>query len=231
MTPEFIARIHADPSRARTFAFGLVALAVAEGRGWLDAAVPGQGGSVLALALDDLDARNPHLRAGPACAGDGGSEPDARAGAEFLAWARAQRLEREAPLVAYEIAALALGVELPGVILRSLREARPGPDAVVFETPDGGGYATAFLQDYHPGWQGRSILGASTDHGERLAGLVAALRTGSLRADGSVVRLAPDQPDPPLPPIDLVVIYNPPAWLGDPAAIRRRFPAPAAILA
>lgn len=228
MTPEFVASLHPDEGAARAIAFGLVVLAAAEGRGWGVAEAPGP--DRLLAELDRLDDANPLFRVGPQRAPFAAERASERAVRDVHAWARAQRLGDEAPIVTYELAALALGAELPPVTLRSLREVRPGTFDTTFETPDGGGYATTFMATFHPAWRGRALVGAATANGTRLGALACALRSGTLVPTGDVVRVTPEAPEPPLPPVDLLLIYGAPAWYGDPAAIRRRIRARDAVL-
>lgn len=228
MTPEFVAALHPDDPAARAIAFGLVVSDLASARGWLPVAARTDASA--GRSLDMLDAANPLLQVGPAFAGYKRRAIDPRAVADFAAWVRAQRLEREPPLVAFELAMLALGAELPGVVLRSLREAELEADSTTFETPDGGGYATTFLATYHPGWRGRALIGASTATAQRLGAIACALRSNTLAPTGDVVRMVEGEPHPALPAIDLLLIYNPPTWFGDPGDVRRRVPARQAIL-
>ena len=227
MTPEFVAALHPDDATARLVAFGLVVAAVAEGRGWI---ASGAVSDAVAM-LDVLDARNSLLRVGPQSGSYSHGLIAEAAVRDFAGWVRAQRLDREPPLVAYELAMLALGAELPSVVLRSLRDAELAPDATTFETPDGGGYATAFLATYHPNWRGRALLGASTETGVRLAAFASALRADALDPTGGVVIVAEGEPEPEVPPVDLLLIYNPPPWYGDAATVRRRVGARNAIFA
>lgn len=229
MTPEFVAALHPDDPAARAIAFGLVVSDLAAARGWLPA--PARPDTDIGQFLDILDCQNPLLQVGPVLASYDSGIVDRRAVDEFAAWVRAQRLEREPPLVAFELAMLALGAELPGVVLRSLREADLAADSTTFETPDGGGYATTFLATYHPGWRGRALIGASTATAQRLGALASALRSDTLSPTGDVVRMVEQETHPALPTIDLLLIYNPPTWFGNPADVRRRVPARHAILA
>ena len=229
MTPEFVAALHPDPRIARLIAFGLVVAVVAEGRKWLPS--DGEICTDVVPYLDVIDAKNSLFAVGPRAVGYDRASIAPLAVRDFAGWVRAQRLDREPPLVAYELAMLALGAELPSVVLRSLREAELTPDATTFETPDGGGYATAFLATYHPEWRGRALLGASTETGARLAAFASALRADTLGPTGNVVLVREGVPDPELPTVDLLLIYNPPPWYGDPATVRRRIAAHKAILA
>ena len=228
MTPEFVAALHPDPRTARLIAFGLVVAVVAVGRKWLP--IDGEIRTDVVPHLDVIDAKNPLIAAGPRSVGYDRASTAPLAVRDFAGWVRAQRLDREPPLVAYELAMLALGAELPSVVLRSLREAQLAPDATTFETPDGGGYATAFLATYHPEWRGRALLGASTKTGARLAAFASALRADTLDPTGDVVLVREGVPEPELPAVDLLLIYNPPPWYGDPSAVRRRIAARKAIL-
>ena len=220
MTPEFVASLHPVEAAARAIAFGLVVSGVARPQQWHSQ--DWDPCENPATYLDMLDTRNPHFRVGPVACQYGADEISRFAASDFLAWVRAQRLEREPPLVAYELAMLALGAELPGVVLRSLREAKVAPGATTFETPDGGGYATSFLSSYRPEWRGRALLGASTVTGARLAAFAGALRANSLDAHDDIMVVTSGHVQPTLPEIDLLLIYNPPAWYGDPATVRRR---------
>ena len=156
---------------------------------------------------------------------------DERACGDFITWVRSQHLEQEAPLVAYELGVLALGVELPGVMLRSLREVHLDAETTVCETPDGGGYATAFLSSMHPHWGKHAVLCASTDDGERLSTWALVLLHGGLAiGPRSVIRMTSIQDIRDVPPSDLLLIYNPSHWMGDPRAIRDAFGSTWAIL-
>jgi hypothetical protein len=220
MTPELVGALHPDEWAARAMAFGLVVADVAKGRGWRVNSVASTPD--VANILDDLDRQNPLFRAGPSVARYDPTQIAPRAASDFAGWVHAQRLEREPPLVAYELAVLALGVELPAVVLRSLRDASVESWATTFETPDGGGYATAFLTTYHPEWRGRGRIGTSTEMGTRLAAFASALRADTLIPTGEVVHVEEALPHPELPAIDLLLIYNPPSWYGDLASVRRR---------
>lgn len=237
--PEFIARLHPNPALAQIVAFGVLVRIVAESRGMirplLAPVAPITSARHLAsdiqTAFAELDGQNSHLHCGGLDDVTADVlDPDACAG--FIAWVTAQRLDREPPLVAYELGILALGAELPGVILRSLREVVVAPEMTVVETPDGGGYATLFLASMHQSWIGQSVIGVSTDNAERLAGFAHVLRTGNLTPTSGVVRIkdSVDALRARTPSDGLLLIYNPPEWLGTPAVIRASFDVQGAIL-
>lgn len=243
MTPEFIARLHPEPVTARRFAFALMCGVVAEAHGWIfghlqnrTSSEVGQArfGDALAQCLETVALHAPALVGGDIL--DAISVPkrhaiDEQACGDYIAWVRAQHLEQEAPLVAYELGVLALGMELPGVMLRSLREVRLDADTTVCETPDGGGYATAFLSSMHPHWGKHAVLCASSDDGERLSlWALVLLHGGFVIEPGRVIRTASMQEIRDLPASDLLLIYNPASWMGDSRAIRAAFGAPWAIL-
>lgn len=216
---------------------------VAEAHGWIPghltnrASSDTQGasfGDALALSLHTVSLHAPALVGGDIL--DAISVPkrhtiDDRACGDYIAWVGAQHLEQEEPLVAYELGVLALGIELPGVMLRSLREVRLDVDTTVCETPDGGGYATAFLSSMHPHWGKRAVLCASTDDGERLSLWASVLLHGGFAIEpGRLIRTTSMQDIRNLPACDLLLIYNPASWMGDVRAIRDAFRATWAIL-
>ena len=243
MTPEFIARMHPEPGTARRLAFALMCGVVAEARGWIPCHLsnlvtadiqPDRLGATLALTLETVALRAPALVGRDILDAISVAKRhaiDERACGDYITWVRAQHLEQEAPLVAYELGVLALGMELPGVMLRSLREVRLDADTTVCETPDGGGYATAFLSSMHPHWGKHAVLCASTDDGERLSTWALVLLLGGFTIEpGRVIRMASILDIRDLPPSDLLLIYNPTSWLGDPRAIRDAFGSTWAIL-
>ncbi len=243
MTPEFVARLHPEPGTARRLAFALMCAIVAEAHGWIPSILtshvdtdgqPARRGDALALALETVASHAPALVGADILDAMSGAKRlaiDVQACGDFITWVRAQHLEREAPLVAYELGVLALGTDLPGVMLRSLREIRLDAGSTVCETPDGGGYATAFLSSMHPHWEKRAFLCASTDDGERLSLWALVLLHGGFAIEPArVIRTTSVQEIRTVPGADLLLIYNPPSWMGDPRTIRDAFGATWAIL-
>lgn len=243
MTPEFIARLHPEPGTARRLAFAIMCGVVAEAHGWIPGHLknqtgpemqPSRFGDALALTLETVALHATALVRGDIL--DAISVPkrhaiDEQACGDYITWVRAQHLEQEAPLVAYELGVLALGMELPGVLLRSLREVSLDADTTVCETPDGGGYATAFLSSMHPHWGKHAVLCASSDDGERLSLWALVLLHGGFAIEpGRVIRTTSMQDIRDLPASDLLLIYNPVAWMGDSRAMRDAFGATWAIL-
>jgi hypothetical protein len=143
--PEFVQRLAPDPLVARRAAFALFVLTFLEQIGLQSDAV--NEGAKLAAA----QRQNPHLFAGIET--HQLSAVDQRAALDLTRWARAQRLDREEPQVAYELGLLALGVELPPVLVGSLRQLDLTPTTRVVELPNGAGYPVVFLQSLHPHWR------------------------------------------------------------------------------
>jgi len=101
--------------------------------------------------------------------------------------------------VAYELGLLALGVQLPPVLVRGLRELRFSAEATVAELPDGSGYPTIFLATLHANWRAahRATLFASSVDGRQLAAWAMLLLTRRLTPPaGAIVPVPPDTPPP-----------------------------------
>lgn len=149
---------------------------------------------------------------------------DATAMRELLGWLQAQHVDQEEPQVAYELGMLALGVELPAILVRGLRRATVGPETRVAELPDGSGYPTVFLSTLHPHWRAatRACLFVAGRDAEQLAGWAMLLLARSLRPPpGGIRRVAAGDPLPsPEGGFDLTLVYNPVPWLADPGAGR-----------
>ncbi|MDQ3699848.1 MAG: hypothetical protein M3442_02890 [Chloroflexota bacterium] len=136
---------------------------------------------------------------------------------ELLGWLQAQHVHQEEPQVAYELGMLALGVELPAILVRGLRQALVGPETRVAELPDGSGYPTVFLSTLHPQWRAATgaCLFVTGGDAEQLAGWAMLLLSRALRPPpGSIRRVGPGA----LLPLtedtyDLTLVYNPAPWL------------------
>jgi hypothetical protein len=173
-----------------------------------------------------IHARNPHVVAYFADADRRAALATLDAGAtrELLGWLQAQRVEQEDAQVAYELGMLALGVELPAILVRGLREAPVRPDSRVVELPDGAGYPTIFLATLHPEWRAaaRARLFVASVEAEQLAGWALLLLTGRLEPPpGSIVRVSPrDRAALQGVACDLALVYNPVPWLAAPEHYR-----------
>jgi hypothetical protein len=223
-----VGRLSADRELARQAAFALFVRAYAEAAGLVP---PEMGeaprGEDLPGLVGALAAVNPHVVAAfvdPArrAALAGLDQPAVR---ELAGWLRAQRVHQEEPQVAYELGLLALGAELPAILVRGLRQAPVTAGTRVAELPDGSGYATVFLATLHPQWRaaGNARLFVSGADAEQLAGWAMLLLSRTLTPPpGSIVRV-PAGAAVPLTAerFDLALIYHPAPWLGDPATARR----------
>jgi hypothetical protein len=227
-----VGRLSADRELARRAAFALFVRAFAEAAGMVPPAMGmgvGEGPRVEDLPglVAEVAAVNPHVVAPfvdpqrrAALAG-----LDAPAVRELIGWLRAQRVHQEEPQVAYELGLLALGVELPAILVRGLRQATVPATARVAELPDGAGYATVFLATLHPEWRaaGNVRLFVSEEDAEQLAGWAMLLLSRTLAPPaGSIVRV-PAGAALPLSSerFDLALIYHPAPWLDGPDAVRR----------
>lgn len=218
--PEFIRRLTPDPYLARHTAFALLVLT------YLEAVALADPDGTVRTRVEQVLAANPHLfaafQAPPARHHlDHIAEQPAR---DLAAWARAQHLEREDPLVAYELGLLALGVELPPVLVRGLRELELTPDTTVAELPDGSGYPTVFLASLHPHWpaaEHSTLFAASTDARQLAAWAILLLTRQLTPPRGAIVHVPPDA----LPPLDnrtfdLALVYNPTPGIEPERAVR-----------
>lgn len=145
---------------------------------------------------------------------------DASAGQELLGWLQAQQLEAEEPQMAYELAALALGVELPAILVRGLRQAQVLPESQVIELPDGSGYPTIFLSTLQPHWpaaQRARLFVQSTDAEQLAAWAMLLLAQRLVPPSGSIVRVTQQQGLPfQESECDFALVYNPVSWLAAP---------------
>jgi hypothetical protein len=206
--PEFVRRLSVDPVEARRGAFALFVLT------YLAAVslAPGEGpyGERVRVAA----AVNPFLFT-PL------GDLDATAAEDLVRWSAAQHLEREEPQVAYELGLLALGVELPPIMVRSLRELELTPTTRVTELPDGAGYPTVFLSTLHPHWPAGdncTLLVTSTD-ARILAAWALLLLTKRLEPRaGAIVILDPTQTVAAPLQSDIALLYNTPTNL-DPRSL------------
>jgi hypothetical protein len=242
-----VGRLHTDPHLARQAAFALLALVFLEGMGYdlTPRITNGLSPAGPSAAQPGAAAAGPSAaQPGAAAAGAGRRETvralqesnscllpefaaparrallddlDPTASMEWTGWVRAQRLEREPALVAYELGVLTLGVELPPVLVRSLRDAPVAPASRVVELPGGAGYAAALLAALHPRWNPAGHLTLLVGEGEaaQLAAWAQLLLTRQLTpAPGSLVRVTPDSPRPFVAEaVDLALAYNLPPWL------------------
>lgn len=136
---------------------------------------------------------------------------------ELLGWLQAQHVHQEEPQVAYELGMLALGVELPAILVRGLREASVEPETRIAELPDGSGYPTVFLSTLHPQWRAATgaCLFVTGGDAEQLAGWAMLLLSRALRPPSGGIRRV--EPGALLPlaedTFDLALVYNPAPWL------------------
>lgn len=223
-----VGRLHPDWQVARHAAFALLVLVYLEQRGLVarrlvagDPALP----EILPAMVEGIQRQNPHLLCWFAA-------PERRraltaldrtAAHELLGWLAAQHLEREEPQIAYELAILALGIELPSILVSTLREVELEPESRVAELPDGAGYATIFLATLHPHWHAgeHARLFVEGIDAEQLAGWAMVLLSRRLAArPGSVTRVtAGDCAVLRGEQFDLAVVYNPVPWLAAPEAL------------
>ncbi|HEV2125640.1 MAG TPA: hypothetical protein VGW38_23045, partial [Chloroflexota bacterium] len=207
--PEFVRRLAPhEPALATQAAFALFAQVFLEQRGLIaprflppDPRAPielpetGQFAQAIGAIVDD----NPHLLVTL-------SDPERRhalatvdptAARDYLVWLRAQHLEREEPQIAYELGMLAMGVVLPSVYVRALRQLAIRPNARVVELPDGAGYPTVFLATLQPQWQpaGNVHFLVHSPEAEQLAAWALLLLSQRLEpAPGAITRVgAADQ--------------------------------------
>jgi hypothetical protein len=236
--PEFVRRLAADPELARQASFALFSLTFLEQAGLLPAGTPAISGAAPDALIEALPAmvaavseKNPHLLA---FFDDESRRTDLAtidpvAARDLAGWARSQRLEREEAQVAYELALLALGIELPPVIVRSLRQLDLSDETWVAELPDGAGYPTVFLQTLNPQWPAarRARLFVESTAARQLAAWAMLLLAKTLEPPArSIVPvslsgqnahglLAEEE-------FDVALAYNPTRTLGGPAKWRER---------
>ena len=221
-----VAQLHADYEVARHAAFAVFARVALEQRGLLPAALCAQGGrpatpdhAQVQAALAGLAGTNPHLVAAFRSSTGAVAMPPLRTEAvdELVGWCAAQHVEREAPQVAYELGMLALGIELPGILVGSLRALAVAPDTTVVELPDGGGYPTVFLATLHAHWTAarQATLFVEGADAETLAGWALAVLNETAAPAGRVVHVTQatagrfrDSS------CDVALVYNPVGWLG-----------------
>ncbi|HXI16468.1 MAG TPA: hypothetical protein VNM48_08855 [Chloroflexota bacterium] len=218
--PEFVRRLNPDPVLARQAAFTLFVLAHLQQTGVLPS-VPDPAG--LPEMVGGVLAHNPHLLAffGDAVRRQTLADLDVVAARDLIGWARAQRLEREEPQVAYELGLLALSIQLPPVLVRSLRDLDVGPHTTVAEAPDGAGYPTVFLGGMRPEWPAaeRARLFVQSTDARQLAGWAMLLLSRSLTPpSGSIVVVNDTGPSPvellDRTEYDVALFYNPAPWIG-----------------
>jgi hypothetical protein len=215
--PEFVRRLAPDPTLARRAAFALFVLA------YLEASGLAPGGERYDRRVENAAAVNSHLFAPFVGNTAPLAELDPSAAEDLSRWARAQHLEREEPQVAYELGLLALGVALPPVLVRSLRDLELKPQSRVVELPDGAGYPTVFLGTMHTHWHAAencTLLVTSTD-ARQLAAWALLLLTRRLEPRaGAIVALAPGAVPAAPAQADFALLYNTPPDL-DPHTLVR----------
>jgi hypothetical protein len=233
-----VGRLSPDRDLARNAAFALFVRVYLEQVELLPRRLlaPAPAMASLPDAIADVLEGNPHVCAFFADPGrrQGLSGLDEPAVRELLGWLQAQRVQDEEPQIAYELGLLALGAELPAIMVRGLRQATVGPESLVAELPDGAGYPTVFLATLHPDW--RAATGArlfvSGGDAEQLAGWAMLLLTRTLRlAPGSIVKVAAGAALPLSDErFDLALHYNPVPWLAAPQDYTRALRAAAVVV-
>jgi hypothetical protein len=207
--PEFVRRLAPDPLVARCAAFALFALSYFDSAGLM----PNTSKLPLRDRIDVVRGANEHLLASfdETALRDALTSVEPGAARDLEGWARAQRLEREDAQVAYELGVLALGVMLPPILVRELRELRLMSDTRVAELPNGAGYPTVFLASLHPEWDAatRAALYVTSTDARQLAAWAMVLLSRRLDARGPVVLNPGSVPADP-PEYDVAVSYNPP---------------------
>ena len=198
-------RLVADPVLARRAAFALFVLTYLESVG-LD--TPGER---YAERVSAAAAVNPYLFAPFVESAAPLEWLDPRAATDLTRWARAQRLEREEPQVAYELGLLALGVALPPVLVGTLRQLELRPETRVVELPDGAGYPTIFLSTLHPHWPAaeRSTLLVTSSDARQLAGWALLLLTRRLEPrPGAILTVTADRLPSTRTQAEIGLLYN-----------------------
>jgi hypothetical protein len=223
-----VGRLSADGELARHAAFALFVRVYLEHTGLIARRVldaPGGSGPIAAglpNAIASIVGQNAHLvayfadparRAALAAL-------DERATQELLGWLRVQHVEREEPQIAYELGMLALGVELPPILVRGLRNAHVEPDSCVVELPDGSGYAAIFLSTLHPTWRAaeRTRLFVEGVDAEQLAAWAMLLLSRQIAPPHGSIQRVTRGARQPLDGVacDLALVYNPVPWLAAP---------------
>jgi hypothetical protein len=231
-----VGRLHPDRELARHAAFAIFVRVYLEQAGLLDPRLirhgADQSGSPappaeLPSLMGEIASRNPHLVAYFASRERRAAlaSLDPTAAAELAGWVRAQRVEREEPQVAYELGMLALGVELPAILVRALRQVELRADSLVAEVPDGSGYPTIFLSSLRPHWQaeGHVRLFVEGVDAEQLAAWALLLLTARLEPPAGAITRVTDGNHGALRDgaVDVAVVYNPVPWLADPHRVER----------
>lgn len=242
-----VGRLHADFALARQAAFALFVLLYLEQIGLAPRRLlPEKHASTTPLGrraranipLDMLPdmvagvlAQNPYVLAAFQDAGMRESlrTLDPVATQEMVGWLASQHVDQEPPQIAYELGMLALGIELPGILVRGLRELTLAPDSRVVELPDGAGYPTVFLSTLHPQWQAASharLYVHGTD-ATQLAGWAMLLLSGQLGPPPDSIVPVGDGESLPVrgTPFDVAIVYNPAPWLRVPAVAVAAIPA------
>lgn len=228
-----VGRLSPDRELARHAGFALFVLVHLERRGLLPRQLTaGQRDAsrwlpLLPDAVRMVNGQNPHLLADFAAEEriDALSGLDPGAAAELVGWLEGQRLEQEEPQIAYELGMLALGVELPSILVRGLREAPISPHTDTVELPDGSGYPTIFLSTLHPQWRAaeRATLCVEGTDATQLAGWAMLLLSGQLAPPPNSIRrvVAADRTALHEREYDLALAYNVAPWLtkAGPAAL------------
>ena len=225
--PILVGRLSPDRELARHAAFALFVLVYLEQAGLVPRRfVLDRRSGVAEPPLDELPgavaeirAHNPYILAHfdrPARAAALGGL-DAAASRELLGWLQAQHVAAEEPQIAYELGMLALGVELPGILVRGLREAEVHPESRVAELPDGSGYPTVFLSALHPAWRAAEharLFVESPDAAQLAAWAMLLLAKRLAPPPGSIERVSPTRRAPlEEAELDLALVYNPVPWL------------------
>ena len=200
-------RLAPDATLARRGAFALFVLAYLEQVGLVD------GGERYDERVAAVATTNPNLFVPFSASTEPLRTLDGRAAADLTGWARAQRLDREEPQVAYELGLLALGVALPPVLVGSLRQLTLTQSTRVAELPDGAGYPTVFLQSLHPHWPAAThatMLVASSD-ARQLAAWAHLLLTRRLAPREGAIVVLPQTGSPSQPiEAEIGLLYNTP---------------------
>ena len=225
-----IGRLSADAEFARQAGFALFVLVHLETTGLVPGLLTARDDGAR-LPLDHVPDRvaevqraNPHLLAAFADPARRAAlaDVDPAASAELVGWLRGQHLEREELQVAYELGMLALGIELPPILVGALRDLRLAPESRVAELPDGAGYAAVFLSTLHPEWRaaGHMRLYVESTDAAQLAGWAMLLLAGTLAPPAeSIVRVAREGRLPfSSAEFDVALVYNPVPWLRAPQA-------------
>lgn len=234
-----VGRLHADYELARHAAFALFVQVLLEQTGRVARRFVPEAGSApirpplgeLPDAVAQIRRHNAHLLAyfGEPPRREVLAALDEAAAGELIGWLRVQRLDAEEPQIVYELATLALGVELPGILVGALRQLELMADTRVAELPDGSGYPAVFLSTLHPHWRaaGNTTLFVEGTDAEQLAALAMVLLARDLTPPpGSVVRVSEADRTPlRAVNVDLAIVYNPVPWLAAPRIATTAVPA------